>query len=409
MSTRRSFLGSVAVTTALFGISSFTRAQTSTVGKRFLFLHAEGGWDPLTVFAPLFSAPDIDMEAAAEPWTIGGLTLVDHPARPQTRAFFTAHHGAVCLLNGVSVRSVNHETCSIVASTGGTSADRADFATILGYERREATSLPHLVMSGPVFPGPYSVFVSNAEGRLQQTIDGTLLVDNDAPLRLPEPITSRMVDRFLIDRSQALELAHPDLPAARDNAEALRRARLLVDSRYQLDLQAGTSFIARVETAIAALSAGLCRSASVGTGFEWDTHQDNSLQSGLFERFFADLGAILDRLATTTGPTGTPLADDTVIVVSSEMARTPALNATGGRDHWPYTSMLLIGPGIRGDQVVGGYSDLYAGIGVDPGGDPDPSQPGIPAESVGATLLRLGDVDPAAYLRTSDPVPGVLA
>lgn len=409
MLTRRTFLGSAAATAALLGDSSFTRADLGAGTKRFLFLHAEGGWDPLTVFAPMFDAPGIDMEPGAEPWTMGGLSLVDHPLRPTTRGFFEQHHGSIALLNGVSVRSVNHETCAIVALTGATSEDRPDFATILAYEQRAAVSLPHLVMSGPVFTGPYSVFVSNAQGRLQQTIDGSLLTDNDAPLRLPAGAPGRMVDRFLVDRAEALHLAHPKVTHTSDYAEALSRARQLVDARYELALFSGASFVGRAQTAITALASGLCRCASVGTGFEWDSHDDNSVQTGLFEGFFTDMAQILALLDSTMGPEGRPLREDTVIVVTSEMARTPAYNATGGRDHWPYTSMLLMGPGITGDRSFGGYSDLYTGIGVDPGGDPDPSQPGISAESIGATLLLLGDVDPAEYLRTSDPVPGVLA
>jgi hypothetical protein len=408
MFTRRTFLGSAAATAALFGSSSFTRAHAGDVGKRFLFLHAEGGWDPLTVFAPLFDAPDIDMEAGAEPWTIGGLSLVDSPLRPLTRTFFEQYHGEIALLNGVSVRSVNHETCAIVALTGATSEDRPDFATILGYEARDEVSLPHLVMNGPSLPGPYSVFVSNAQGRLQQTIDGTLLIDNDTPLRLPSSAPEHIVDRYLVDRAEALQLQLPGPGHAADYREALSRARALVDSRYQLQLASSNEFVGRARTAIAALSAGLCRCASVGTGFNWDTHQDNSLQSGLFEGFFGDVAAVLAELANTLGPDGKPLRESTVVVVTSEMGRTPAYNSTGGRDHWPFTSMLLMGPGINGDRSFGGFSDLYAGIGVDGGGDPDPSQPGIPAEAVGATLLTLGDVDPAEYLRIVDPVPGVL-
>ncbi|MBK6923165.1 MAG: DUF1501 domain-containing protein [Deltaproteobacteria bacterium] len=409
MITRRTFLGSAAAAAALFGGAQLGRAHAGGEDLRFLFLHVEGGWDPLTVFAPMFDAPNIDMEAAAEPWTIGGLSLVDHPARPQTRAFFEAHHGSIALLNGVSVRSVNHETCAIVALTGATSEDRPDFGTILAYERRDVTSLPHLVMSGPAFPGPYSVFVSNARGQLQETIDGSLLGNADSPIVAPSAIPGRVVDRFLRDRSEAIRLAHPSIGHTADYAEALQRAKLLVDSRFELHLQSSNSFIGRSKTAIAALSSGLCRCASVGTDFNWDTHNDNSLQSGLFENLFIDLMDVIELLDQTMGPDGKPLRETTVVVVSSEMARTPALNATGGRDHWPYTSMMLMGPGIQGDRSFGGFSELYAGVGVGSDGGLDPAQAGIAAESIGATLLMLGGVDPGDYLHTTEPVPGVLA
>ncbi len=408
MLTRRTFLGSAAATAALFGASPFSRAEVGPDGKRFLFLHAEGGWDPLAVFAPLFGAESIEMEPDAEPWTIGGLSLVDSPGRPVTRAFFEQHHSKIALLNGVSVRSVNHETCSIVALTGATSADRPDFPTILGYSARDETSLPHLVMSGPVLPGPYSVFVSDARGRLQEAIDGSLLLYNDRPLRLPASAPGHIVDRYLVDRVEALQRELPGAGHGADYREALARSRALIDSRYQLQLRASDTFGGRARTAIDALSAGLCRCASVGTGFEWDTHQTNSEQTGLFEGFFADVGAALDLLAITPDANGKPLAESTIVVVMSEMGRTPAYNSTGGRDHWPFTTLMLMGPGIAGDRGFGGYSDLYAGIGVDQGGDPDPTLPGIPAEAVGATLLTLGGVDPAEYLHVIDPIPGVM-
>lgn len=410
MLTRRRLVGSLAASTALLAAAPTVLASRGAGRCRFLFVSAEGGWDPLCVFAPMFAAPDIDMEPQAEPWTIGGLSLVDHPARPRTRAFFEQHHRDVALLNGVSTRSVNHETCQVVALTGSTSRDRADWATLLGHAEREATSLPHLVVSGPAFAGPHSVFVSHARGLLQPTIDGTILQIGDSPLPPPSGPASRIVDHFLERRGLARAQGAEDARALVDYREALTRARSLSDASLELRLVSGDDFASRLQTAVSALAAGVCRCASVGTEFVWDTHTDNSLQSGLFESFFEDLARVLATLATTPGPEGDPLSQDTVVVITSEMARTPAFNGTGGRDHWPFTSMMLLGPGIVGDRAYGGYSSLYTGVGVDAGGDLDPSQPGVPAEALGASLLMLGGLDPAEHLRAGvGPIPGLLA
>ena len=402
-------MGSAVASMALLGDTPSVLAGVAGGPCRFLFVNAEGGWDPLCVFAPMFDSPQIEMEPQAEPWTMGGLPLVDHPARPRTRAFFERHHGSIALLNGVSTRSVNHETCQVVALTGSTSEDRPDWATILGYEQRETHSLPHLVVSGPSFAGPHAVFVSNAQGLLQPTIDGTLLAYSDAPLALPEAPASRIVDRFLEQRGEAFARKGESLTALSDYREALARARTLTDSRLELRLVSGEDFASRLQTAVSALAAGVSRSATVGTDFRWDTHNDNTEQTGLFEGFFDDLDAMLDTLATTLGPEGAPLSQSTVVVVTSEMARTPAFNGTGGRDHWPYTSMMLLGPGVAGGRVFGGYTSLYTGVGVGSDGGPDPSQPGISAEALGATLLTLGGVDPEQYLRSgASPIPGLV-
>ena len=46
--------------------------------------------------------------------------------------------------------------------------------------------------------------------------------------------------------------------------------------------------------------------------------------------------------------------DDTLVCVASEFGRTPKINQTGGRDHWPKVfSVIMAGGGIKGGQVYG--------------------------------------------------------
>jgi uncharacterized protein (DUF1501 family) len=43
-----------------------------------------------------------------------------------------------------------------------------------------------------------------------------------------------------------------------------------------------------------------------------------------------------------------------MVVVTSEFGRSPKINATSGRDHWPKVfSSLMAGGGIKGGQVYG--------------------------------------------------------
>ena len=54
------------------------------------------------------------------------------------------------------------------------------------------------------------------------------------------------------------------------------------------------------------------------------------------------------------------LLNETLVVVMSEMGRTPRINANGGRDHWTHCySVLFAGAGIRGGSVFG-ESDAQA-------------------------------------------------
>jgi len=56
----------------------------------------------------------------------------------------------------------------------------------------------------------------------------------------------------------------------------------------------------------------------------------------------------------------TGLLSETLVMVSSEFGRTPKINNTAGRDHWPKVfSVMLAGGGIKGG-VIYGASDSTA-------------------------------------------------
>ena len=57
---------------------------------------------------------------------------------------------------------------------------------------------------------------------------------------------------------------------------------------------------------------------------------------------------------------GRGLLNDTLVLVMSEMGRTPRINARAGRDHWTFCySVLFAGAGIRGGTIYGA-SDSHA-------------------------------------------------
>lgn len=81
----------------------------------------------------------------------------------------------------------------------------------------------------------------------------------------------------------------------------------------------------------------------------WDHHDDifRALRDPLaaFDRAFAALIRDLDERG---------LLASTLVMVTTEFGRTPKVNATGGRDHWPKVfSQVLAGGGIRRGHVQG--------------------------------------------------------
>lgn len=120
----------------------------------------------------------------------------------------------------------------------------------------------------------------------------------------------------------------------------------------------------------------------------WDTHQQNFkiLKQNKLPGFDQTMTALMSDLKSRG------LLDETLIVVTSEMGRTPRINANAGRDHWTFCyGSLLAGAGIRGGTVYGA-SDSQAGYVKD--------KPVRPADLV-ATIYRAMGIDPE--LRVPDP------
>lgn len=81
----------------------------------------------------------------------------------------------------------------------------------------------------------------------------------------------------------------------------------------------------------------------------WDMH--NQITAGMRGQMPA-LDQGLSALIRDLDRNG--LLKSTLIMVSSEFGRTPKINATAGRDHWPKVfSVMLAGGGIKGGQIYG--------------------------------------------------------
>ena len=46
-----------------------------------------------------------------------------------------------------------------------------------------------------------------------------------------------------------------------------------------------------------------------------------------------------------------------VIIIQSEMGRTPTYNPGNGKDHWSIGSIMFLGQGIEGNRVIGATDD----------------------------------------------------
>jgi hypothetical protein len=404
---------------ASLGLTPRTARAATAADTKFVFVFAPGGWDTTRVFADEFSNDDVDMEADSQRGTVGNISFVDHPARPSVRTLLEGWHDRTVILNGMMVRSIAHEICTMIAMTGTTSGLTPDWPAILASVDRDRYTLPHLVLGGPSFPGDLGVAVSRtgASGQLEALVSGRSRTYADIVTGGPNAPAESLLDRYLGRRAAARAAgarSAMDAALAAQFAVAVDHAAALKDLQYIMSFTGGADVADQVQVAVDALSLGVSRCvslASTGGVNGWDSHADNdNQQSPLWETLFSGVGQLLQALAATPGTSEATLADETVVVVLSEMGRTPQLNAFNGKDHWPYTSAMIIGPNLVGDRVIGGFDRSFYGKPIDTvSGDIFEGGSILSAESLGATLLAMADVDPLAYVDGVDPILGMLA
>lgn len=391
-------------------------APADPAGRKFLFVFAAGGWDPTWVFAPMFDSPFVDVDPMGEPYTVGGMRIVDGPDRPSVRTFFDRYASQSCILNAFEVRSVTHERCRRLLMTGKSVSSADDWPSMLAGAAPSYT-LPHLVVSGPAYTSKYttSVMRLGETGQFATLLDGTALQSSEHHATALVGETQSAVDQFLARRVAEFEAKAgigraqrfaADLSSSAAQTELVRN---LGNVDLSVQLSGITPVYELVKPALACFEAGHSRCAIVAHEglyhITWDSHSNIADQAKHYESLFGDLLQIMNELETRRSPSGRLLSEDVVVVLCSEMGRGPQTNATGGKDHWTFTSAMFVGPGVRGGQVLGAYDENLLGmpVNLDTGLS---SETGtlLTSDNFGATVLALADLDADA-----EPVRGLLA
>ena len=114
----------------------------------------------------------------------------------------------------------------------------------------------------------------------------------------------------------------------------------------------------------------------------WDSHENNfaRLKDDLLPAADRAFSALIEDLDTRG------LLDSTLVVTLAEFGRTPRINKTGGRDHWPDCySIVLAGGGVKGGLTYGASDKM----GAYPASDP------VTPGDLAATLFWAFGLDPA--------------
>ena len=160
--------------------------------------------------------------------------------------------------------------------------------------------------------------------------------------RIERALEEQMQARVSSARLPRVERSQSMLYAAQLNSKALQRVTPYIPKsspKERLSRQA--------DIALASFKAGVCVSANLSIG-QFDSHANNDPdQMKLIPEFLAGI----DYLVTKSEEL--KIRDKLVVIIQSEMGRTPTYNKGNGKDHWSIGSIMFMGHGIQGNRVIG--------------------------------------------------------
>lgn len=364
MTTRRNFLHAGLGAALLPLLSAGSRAQSKP--RKLIIALAYGGWDPMWVFDPKPDHVEID-RIPGKIRNFGELPIWVHQTRNSVTKFFENWGSMATVINGIAVESLAHESCIDVMLTGALGEGRPDLAARLAKAHGLSLPLPYFSLSPQMenrglqahtgMLGDSNQLMSLVNPNFNFPEPGKAAPDPGLSLSVEEH--SAIFDYLQQAQERCSQKAEPGTVASSQLADyqsSMSHAIKLME-RAQ-----GPGFLSN-ETLFSEINAGwrhvpaafkddLSLSAMIQPQMYWDTHAYNSEQGKAFEDFFAGLNLMMGELHSGN------MLEQTDVLVLSEMGRTPMHNKDDGKDHWPWTSAMLLSTQVSGQRVMGKSDEL---------------------------------------------------
>ncbi|MEO8699930.1 MAG: DUF1501 domain-containing protein [Kofleriaceae bacterium] len=398
---------------AMVARSSSGRATARAAGtkRRLIMVMAQGGWDTTWALDPKVQSDKVDVPVGASQ-KFGNLDVFTDASRPNVTAFFNAYAPQTAIVRGISVASVAHAECVKRMATGTRESTSPDACAIVGHDNGNELPLPYLILGDTAFTGAYAV----SAGRVGATNQIIALLD---PAQAYQTAGNAAFATTTTEDTILANYANASADRLRSTRGATGYNRRRVDDFVESigrgkDLQRvragfGTrgralAIDSQVDLALDAMEQGMSQSVMLNTRLGWDTHDTITDQSGFHETTFAGLSRLMDGLSARAGSTpGSKMIDDTVVVCFSEFSRTPKLNSQQGKDHWPVTSAMVIGAGIKGGAAYGESTSSMEAQPVNfSTGKPDAAGLTLMSQNFVAGVLAACGVDTTAHLDNTE-------
>ena len=346
---RRSFLkGLLALAAMAPGFRlPLVHAEDGYSGKLFVFVQAEGGWDPTSFCDPKVNTPG---EPIINHWAendearqVGNLSYAPFA---ENQAFFEKYHRMMLVINGVDAQT-NAHTVGVVHNWSGRNSE--------GYPTLGALVAAHFA---PALPVGYLSFggFSNTSGltRFTRIDDPRLLREIASPIADMGDFISD-ADWEAMGRHRAETVARlasaPDLLPGDEvhlefyrsafGTEGLKAYADAIPPEDELEQpQEGednhSTLRRQAQLAVLAFKTGVAVSADLYLG-GFDTHTNHD---PLHEWLIGNLTDGVDYIWDYAEEHG--VADRMVVVIGSDFGRTQHYNSVNGKDHWPIGSYVVM-------------------------------------------------------------------
>ena len=323
-------------------------------GKLFVFVQADGGWDPTSFCDPKTNTPG---EKVINHWAengeirqAGNIFYADFGNNTE---FFEKYHERMLVINGVDAQTNSHSAGIVHNWSGRVSEGYPSMTALLAAHHGPALSLPYLSFGG---------FSDTASLTTYTRLDRAALIRNIAFPHLTAWDISR---RYLLTEewetlktyrsanvSRLAEVSHL-LPRAKRNrefyasglspeaTEGLKAYAALLPQDDELEPEERSGYLSselrlQSQIAILAFKARVAVSADLWLG-GFDTHSNHDPEHNWLLGNLTDSVDFLWELAETH-----EVADRLVVVMGSDFGRTNHYNADSGKDHWPIGSFLVM-------------------------------------------------------------------
>lgn len=445
------FMGSL----LLGGIPFRAVAQATELAapdRCFVFVYFSGGWDQLLALDP--RDPDVfTADRVSETRIMPGYNLLSADSRfqqtpiiPKERAgagkptmtfgpavgALSDHYDLMTVVRGINMSTLTHEVGYRYFLTGkmpiGSAARGSSTATEIVGQMKPAVPIPSIAQGVESYNDRYGGYANalrvsgladlvltldppSAARTLDSEIEKQLLGLNGMPITCEEQaLTTRGVGTTYENSREQMQAVMANRLS--DTFRFQLAANQEVRDFYGLNNQGYpyNSAAGRAAMVATALKKGISQCVSINLAGGLDTHFGTQVTQASNQRGgFDALNLLVNDLRRTPHRSGGNFMDHTTILVFSEFARTPTINATGGRDHHLSNSCLLMGAGLKHNLVVGRSGD----IGMSPGlvdlrtGANDPNGSNIFPEHIIATVLASAKLDYS--ITRVDPLRFILA